>query len=215
VSRLGQLFAAAIFLFACGSIESYAATLTGDVISAQYYYPTTSHLYSSANPLQNADPSIPNPLSPVGAGEEGALLVETHTNLHFDFDVSKLVITLDTVLSNPTWLSVDPTTQLPVTQNGPRFQILNGPATSTSFISIASVVASNGQTVSAFLANPNLLFVNWAGMNYHNGDTVTITFGPGEGPAPAPLPAALPMFVGGLGALGFLGWKRKRQRARG
>jgi hypothetical protein len=28
-----------------------------------------------------------------------------------------------------------------------------------------------------------------------------------------PLPAALPMFASGLGALGFLGWRRKRKAA--
>ena len=31
-------------------------------------------------------------------------------------------------------------------------------------------------------------------------------------PAPAPLPAALPLFVTGLGALGLLGWRRKRKQ---
>ena len=28
-----------------------------------------------------------------------------------------------------------------------------------------------------------------------------------------PLPAALPLFVSGLGALGFVGWRRKRKNA--
>jgi hypothetical protein len=31
--------------------------------------------------------------------------------------------------------------------------------------------------------------------------------------AGAPLPAALPLFAGGLGALGLLGWRRKRKAA--
>ena len=135
------------------------------------------------------------------------MLVENVTTLHFDFDVSKLVITLNTTLSNPTWNSVDPP---PIGQNGPKFTIQSGP--STSFISIASVIASNGGPVSAILASPDVLFVNWAGMNYHNGDTVTITFGAGEGPVATPLPATLPLLVGGLGALGLFGWRRKRQK---
>jgi len=29
-----------------------------------------------------------------------------------------------------------------------------------------------------------------------------------------PLPAALPLFAGGLGALGLLGWRRKRNAAK-
>jgi len=32
-------------------------------------------------------------------------------------------------------------------------------------------------------------------------------------PAPTPLPAALPLFAGGVGALGFFGWRRKRKAA--
>lgn len=32
-------------------------------------------------------------------------------------------------------------------------------------------------------------------------------------PNPVPLPAALPLFAGGLGLLGFLGWRRKRMAA--
>jgi len=36
------------------------------------------------------------------------------------------------------------------------------------------------------------------------------TYGPG---AVVPLPAALPLFAGGLGAFGVLGWRRKRKAA--
>jgi hypothetical protein len=32
-------------------------------------------------------------------------------------------------------------------------------------------------------------------------------------PAPTPLPAALPLFASGLGALGFLGWRKRRKAA--
>jgi PEP-CTERM motif len=35
----------------------------------------------------------------------------------------------------------------------------------------------------------------------------------GEGPPPVPLPGALPLFASGLGALGLLGWRRKREKA--
>jgi hypothetical protein len=35
--------------------------------------------------------------------------------------------------------------------------------------------------------------------------------GVGNGSAVTPLPAALPLFAGGLGALGLLGWRRKRK----
>jgi PEP-CTERM motif len=38
-----------------------------------------------------------------------------------------------------------------------------------------------------------------------------IAFSAGIGDAPAPLPASLPLFVSGLGALGLLGWRRKKK----
>jgi hypothetical protein len=50
-------------------------------------------------------------------------------------------------------------------------------------------------------------------------DTITFANGPNGGalvtfvsdPGPTPLPAALPLFASGLGALGLLGWRRKRK----
>jgi hypothetical protein len=33
----------------------------------------------------------------------------------------------------------------------------------------------------------------------------------GMGVSPIPLPAALPLFAGGIGGLGLLGWRRKRK----
>jgi len=42
--------------------------------------------------------------------------------------------------------------------------------------------------------------------NIYSADDITIT-------AETPLPAALPLFAGGLGALGLFGWRRKRKAA--
>jgi hypothetical protein len=47
-------------------------------------------------------------------------------------------------------------------------------------------------------------------------DGFTLTFGEGIGNEPipeTPLPAARPLFATGLGALGLLGWRRKRKQA--
>ena len=41
-------------------------------------------------------------------------------------------------------------------------------------------------------------------------DDVSVT---GAAPSAVPLPAALPLFASGLGALGLLGWRRKRKNA--
>jgi hypothetical protein len=48
------------------------------------------------------------------------------------------------------------------------------------------------------------------------GNTGVIDFGPAPVlVAATPLPAALPLFATGLGALGLLGWRRKRKAANG
>jgi hypothetical protein len=45
-------------------------------------------------------------------------------------------------------------------------------------------------------------------------DSVTASGGPGRWtPSITPLPATLPLFASGLGALGLLGWRRKRKAA--
>ena len=40
------------------------------------------------------------------------------------------------------------------------------------------------------------------------GQTITLQFGPS---VVVPLPGALPLFATGLGAMGLLGWRRKRK----
>jgi hypothetical protein len=58
--------------------------------------------------------------------------------------------------------------------------------------------------------DPNTIFVNFQGLSF-NSDAVIVlaaSFGPST---TTPLPAALPLFTTGLGALGLLGWRRKRK----
>jgi hypothetical protein len=47
-----------------------------------------------------------------------------------------------------------------------------------------------------------------SGVQVCNGTTCQ-----GVGTNATPLPAALPLFAGGLGAMGLLGWRRKRKKA--
>jgi hypothetical protein len=56
-------------------------------------------------------------------------------------------------------------------------------------------------------------FAALIGNNYTQNPNTTNFFQIGEliGPVPTPLPAALPLFATGLGALGLLGWRRKRK----
>ena len=74
---------------------------------------------------------------------------------------------------------------------------------------IAFSVTSDGQTAYAFFDDAA------GGRTDHDYDDmiVKLTFAPsvGEEAAATPLPAALPLFAAGIGALGLLGWRRKRR----
>jgi len=56
----------------------------------------------------------------------------------------------------------------------------------------------------------DLTMTGCASLECGNSDLQLISENP---PASAPLPAALPLFATGLGALGLLGWRRKRKAA--
>lgn len=74
---------------------------------------------------------------------------------------------------------------------------------------IAFSVTSDGQTAYAFFDDAA------GGRTDHDYDDmiVKLTFAAsvGEEAAATPLPAALPLFAAGIGALGLLGWRRKRR----
>lgn len=52
-----------------------------------------------------------------------------------------------------------------------------------------------------------------AGLRFDNNPDLLPSLNVELGMAPVPLPAALPLFAGGLGLLGLLGWRRKRAAA--
>jgi hypothetical protein len=69
------------------------------------------------------------------------------------------------------------------------------------------VVSSNRRAFFPVTASGGLTFA-FADIANTSGDVFATTTG-----TVAPLPAALPLFAGGLGALGLLGWRRKRKAA--
>jgi|SRR5262245_51918784 len=79
-----------------------------------------------------------------------------------------------------------------------------------------------GDTLSGFLVRDTavtpLSSIGWAvyaeGGTYFGSDNINNYYNPGfAGTMVTPLPAALPLFATGLGALGLLGWRRKRKAA--
>lgn len=65
----------------------------------------------------------------------------------------------------------------------------------------------------SFDPNANDTYVVSLLLTGNNGDQMSVdeTIIAGSGAATTPLPAALPLFASGLGALGLLGWRRKRK----
>jgi len=69
----------------------------------------------------------------------------------------------------------------------------------------------------AVCGGPGLTCGNYTGSNavyaagYSETGTDSVWFAQVQNVSPTPLPAALPLLAGGLGALGLLGWRRKRK----
>jgi len=71
------------------------------------------------------------------------------------------------------------------------------------------VVGSVSGIASSLVSEPNgLLAINLSGLVFDDGSQIVVTFG---APVATPLPGALPLFAGSLGAMGLLGWRRRRK----
>jgi hypothetical protein len=144
----------------------------------------------------------------VNGSVETALLVGnpvSYSAWDVNFNANSVTLTMATAPLTDVFYSADPF-------NGPVFTVLSG----NSFGSITGLVVNNPDCVpcnpiTASLSG-NSLFINWQGAGGEVGDTITVDFSVG-GPVATPLPACLPLFASGLGALGLLGWRKKRKNA--
>jgi hypothetical protein len=95
------------------------------------------------------------------------------------------------------------------------------PASSSPFLAggldADGAIATGGVIIAAnsiFAAIPGVFFAHNGGGSTDIGTSFTFTpasAGTNPAPDPTPLPAALPLLATGLGALGLLGWRRKRK----
>lgn len=71
-------------------------------------------------------------------------------------------------------------------------------------------LAATAEGIDAFASVDPYIFIDPAFVNAANYQ-IDVSDGVGNAPAATPLPATLPLFATGLGALGLLGWRRKKQ----
>jgi len=184
---LNRLFAAVVAL-AISSVSAHAG-LIGQTLSAQYFYPNTSSAYGPA--------AFVPPTFIVGAGVETVGDVEGVTTLTVDFSDSDLLLTLNTILTNPTWGSAS--------FNGPIF-------TSATALNILGATNTGATTLVGFddsriSFNATELFLNWQGLSYQNGDVVSIHF---ESVTTVPEPTSIALLGAGIVTIGV--WRRRRRK---
>jgi hypothetical protein len=181
-----------------------ASTLIGDVISGSYAYPCEACTYTGNFTY------FTNPFVVDGPPAETALFGGNpvyYWAWDVDFNANSVTLTMATAPLTYASYSAAPF-------SGPVFTILSG----NSFGSITGLVVNNPDCVpcnpiTAYLsADASTLFINWEGAGGEVGDTITVDFSVGD-PVATPLPPTLPLFASGLGALGLLGWRRKRKNA--
>jgi hypothetical protein len=142
-----------------GFMTPAQAGLLGKQLNATYYLPDTSTIYNQAS------------FSPenftISTGQETIGNVENVTDLLVDFSDNTLTITLNTVLTNPTWNSAS--------FNGIIFTSL------TDSLDLASAIVDPDTTLAGFdnarvSFDNDQIFINWNGLSYNNGSVVKINF---------------------------------------
>ncbi len=158
------------------------ASFLGKEMEATYRFPDVGTVYGFA--------TWSPPTFTVGAGIETTGNVENVTSLVTDFSDTSLLISFETVLTNPTW-------------NGSAF---NGPVFSLTSGTLGIVSASvDGATTMPGFDDGRVTFtdtdirLDWNGLSYVDGTTIAISFTFNGTAVPEPGALALLAFaIGGL-----------------
>lgn len=185
-----RAFSLAVAIAAVSIATPALAGLDGSTVSVQYYHPDLMTPYGNA--------SATPPSFIVGFGPESVVNLEGVTFITIDFANDSLTLDFSTVLSSPTF-------------NNSAF---NGLVFSGSgFGSISSVTVDPLSTFGLSPANASIsgndLHVNWTGVSYKDGQTLTLHFNT----AGVPEPAAWALLIAGFGTIGAV-VRRQRRPAR-
>jgi len=135
-----------------------ALGLTGQSMSAAYYFPNASTVSVTA--------AFTPPSFVVGPGQETDGNVEDLTHLLVDFGEDMLNVTLNTILSSPTWIPTD--------FNGMIFTSVLPHDIATATVDGSTTMAGFGDSRVYFTSNR--IFLDWSGLGYVTGTTVKINF---------------------------------------
>lgn len=165
------------------------AGLVGKTFDTYYAFPDidTPYGFATATPATFV----------VGAGVETTFEVEDVTSISADFSDSALTLVLNTSLNQPTWNATS--------FNGLVFDLAAGGP-----LDIVSAAVDPGTTMAGFDASrvvfdAGRIGINWAGLSYVDGTTVTVNF-----TSAVPEPSTWALFV--LGGILMLAARREPPR---
>jgi hypothetical protein len=201
-----RIFAALALLSSASAASATTTTLTiGDSLTLQYWFPsqltvveTQTFTYTGAGQI------VPFQLEQDSNFAQSQLVLLSNTQIAFQ----AIGCSFGPCIQNPT----------PTGWNGPvLFDNTNGNAFS-DWVVISDTLGQPGLGISgrvdvmgitSLLVAPGEIGVNWQGVPLQG----EVVLGGGSALVVTPLPAAFPLFATGLGALGLLGWRRKRKAA--
>jgi hypothetical protein len=198
---------AALAVLSSASVASATTTAltVGDSLTLQYWFPsqltvveTQTFTYTGAGQI------VPFQLEQDSNFAQSALDILSNTQIAF----REIGCSFGPCIQNPT----------PTGWNGPvLFDNTNGIAFS-DWVVISDTLGQPGlgipgrvdvMGITSLLVAPGQIGVNWQGVPLQG----EVILGGGTDVVVTPLPATLPLFATGLGALGLLGWRRKRKAA--
>jgi hypothetical protein len=184
ILKCGAVMCAGALVFVLGSAVASASTLLDGTVLISNNAPDINTIYNNGVPVEASGPTT-------------STITLANSQYMFSF-------TADTItFYNPypgSWGTAGPG----LTFDGFVLQFSNVPT-------ITSVVteATSSRVPSDISVSNNAIYINFLGDLRSPGD-ISI-FDVSFAPAATPLPAALPLFATGLGAMGLLGWRRKRK----